>query len=198
MRNRALCRSAACLSVLVAPALVATPAAGNEFVPQLEALVDSQIQPILSDAALLAALRAQNERTNGLSQSEIEAMDQDWRAQVGAASQPLIDPVLSGPAADRLRAIREESDGVFTEVFVMDSVGLNVAASDVTSDYWQGDEAKWQATYAANASAPHFGEVELDDSTQTFQSQVSVTVRDPETGAAIGAATFGVNVELLQ
>ncbi|MEL7139274.1 MAG: hypothetical protein AAFP67_09510, partial [Pseudomonadota bacterium] len=148
--------------------------------------------------ALLAALRAQNERTNGLSQSEIEAMDQDWRAQVGAASQPLIDPVLSGPAADRLRAIREESDGVFTEVFVMDSVGLNVAASDVTSDYWQGDEAKWQATYAANASTPHFGEVELDDSTQTFQSQVSVTVRDPETGAAIGAATFGVNVELLQ
>lgn len=198
MRNRALCRNAAWLSVLVAPALVATPAAGNEFVPQLEALVDSQIQPILSDAALLAALRAQNERTNGLSQSEIEAMDQDWRAQVGAASQPLIDPVLSGPAADRLRAIREESDGVFTEVFVMDSVGLNVAASDVTSDYWQGDEAKWQATYAANASAPHFGEVELDDSTQTFQSQVSVTVRDPETGAAIGAATFGVNVELLQ
>lgn len=186
------------LPAIAAPVLMAGHAPANEFAPQLEALVESQIVPVLSDEALLAALRAQNERNAGLSQAEIEAMDQDWRAQVGASSQPLIDPVLTGPAADRLRAIREQSGGVFTEVFVMDRVGLNVAASDVTSDYWQGDEAKWQATYAAGAMDPHFGEVELDDSTQSYQSQVSITVVDPETGDPIGAATFGVNVEMLQ
>ncbi|MEL6766557.1 MAG: hypothetical protein AAFP17_05205 [Pseudomonadota bacterium] len=193
-----LVAAAALLPVLAAPGLHTGSASANEFAPQLEALVASDIAPVLSDAALLEALRAQNARNAGLSQAEIEAMDKDWRAQVGAASQPLIEPVLSGPAAERLRAIREASGGIFTEVFVMDAVGLNVAASDVTSDYWQGDEAKWQATYAAGATDPHFGEVELDDSTQSFQSQVSVTVIDPETGDPIGAATFGVNVELLQ
>ncbi len=34
-----------------------------------------------------------------------------------------------------------------TEVFVMDARGLNVAASDVTSDYWQGDEEKFSETF---------------------------------------------------
>ncbi|MEM7499071.1 MAG: hypothetical protein AAF371_13900 [Pseudomonadota bacterium] len=181
-----------------ATAFSAGAAAANEFAPQLEALVQSQIEPILEDAALIAALREQNARTGGLSQAEIEAMDQDWRSQVGADNRPLIDSVLSAPASERLRAMRESSGGLFTEVFLMDGVGLNAAASDVTSDYWQGDEAKWQETYAANAETPYFGDVELDDSTQVFQSQVSVTIRDPETGDAIGAATFGVNLELLQ
>jgi hypothetical protein len=38
---------------------------------------------------------------------------------------------------------------MITEMFVMDAKGLNVGQSDVTSDYWQGDEAKWQKTYGA-------------------------------------------------
>ena len=86
---------------------------------------------------------------------------------------------------------------MFTEIFAMDDKGLNVAQSDVTSDYWQGDEDKWQQTYLVGAGAVHISEVELDDSTQTYQSQVSVTVVDPETNAPIGAITFGINVDAL-
>jgi hypothetical protein len=41
-------------------------------------------------------------------------------------------------------------------------------------------------------------EVEFDDSTQTYQVQVSISVADPDSGEAIGAITVGVNVELLQ
>ena len=78
----------------------------------------------------------------------------------------------------------------------MDAQGLNVAQSDVTSDYWQGDEAKWQETY--NTGNVHIGDVELDESTQTYQAQVSLPIFDPESNAVIGAATFGVNLELLQ
>jgi hypothetical protein len=79
----------------------------------------------------------------------------------------------------------------------MDDKGMNVALSDVTSDYWQGDEAKWQQTYLVGPDAVHIGDVELDESTQTYQSQVSITVVDPDTKAPIGALTFGVNVEAL-
>lgn len=176
--------------------LIATPALPNEFTPMLETLAATEIPEVLSSPALIEAIRAQNAKTAGLSEAEIIARDQDWRAQVGGASTPLIDEVLSGPAADHLRAAAEASGGVFTEIFVMDAVGLNVAASDVTSDYWQGDEAKWQQTFPTGQM--HIGDIELDESTQAYQSQVSVAVLDPDTGTPIGAATFGVNVEMLQ
>jgi hypothetical protein len=77
----------------------------------------------------------------------------------------------------------------------MDASGLTVAMSDPTSDYWQGDEAKWRETYPAGAGAVHVSEVDLDQSTQTYQSQVSLTVVDA--GEPVGAVTFGVNVEML-
>lgn len=84
-----------------------------------------------------------------------------------------------------------------TEVCIMDNKGLNVAVSDVTSDYMQGDEAKWQTTYGAGAGEIFIDEVEFDDSSETFQCQVSATVVDPDSGKAIGAVTFGINVEAL-
>ena len=36
-----------------------------------------------------------------------------------------------------------------------DNKGLNVGQSDVTSDYWQGDEAKWKKSYKMGAGAVH-------------------------------------------
>jgi hypothetical protein len=39
--------------------------------------------------------------------------------------------------------------------------------------------------------------VEFDDSTQFYQSQVSMPIRDPATGDLIGAITFGINVQSL-
>lgn len=183
---------------LALAATVALPAQANEFAPQLEELARTEIRSILNDPALIEAIRTQNGRTAGLSETEITSMDQDWRGQIGGGSAPLIDAVTKGPAADRLRAAQQASGGLFTEIFLMDAVGLNVAASDVTSDYWQGDEAKWQKTYAMGTDTPHIGDVELDESTQSYQSQVSVAVVDPDTGAPIGAATFGINVEFLQ
>jgi len=89
------------------------------------------------------------------------------------------------------------SNGAITEVFVMDAAGLNVTASDVTSDYWQGDEAKHQETFGFGAGAVYFSEVEFDESTQSYQAQVSLALTDPTTGEAIGAITVGLNADLL-
>ena len=79
----------------------------------------------------------------------------------------------------------------------MDAKGLNVGQSDVTSDYWQGDEDKWQRTYPVGPDALLIGEVEQDESTQRFQTQVSLSVVDPADGAVIGAVTVGIDVETL-
>ena len=129
-------------------------------------------------------------------QAHVDQLDAEWRAQVGGAASPVVDKVAGAPASARLAEIRDASQGLITEVILMDQVGLNVAVSEPTSDYWQGDEAKWSQTYLAGPGAVHVSEVELDESTQTYQSQVSLTVTDAS-GAAVGAITFGINVEYL-
>ncbi|MEL6318234.1 MAG: hypothetical protein AAFR16_11425 [Pseudomonadota bacterium] len=179
-------------------AVAATPAFAGEYDDALAALAQDKLRAIAADPAVVAAVREQNARTAALSADEIVALDKDWRAQVGGADTPLIDQVLSADASARLVAARDESEGMFTEIFAMDAKGLNVAASDVTSDYWQGDEAKWQETYLVGADAVHVSEVELDESTQSYQAQVSIAVVDPDTNAPIGAVTFGVDVEMME
>ena len=107
----------------------------------------------------------------------------------------MIDAVLGNDLSKFLTGIRDASEGLYTEIFVMDDKGLNVGQSDVTSDYWQGDEAKFTETFGKGAGAIHISEVEEDESTQRFQSQLSMTIEDG--GKPIGAVTIGVDVELL-
>lgn len=172
-------------------------ASANEFEAELMTLAKGQIAEIAASGNVVAAVKAQNTETSGYDQSKIDAMDKTWRAETDASDQPMIDKVLESPLSGYLADAQDASDGLFTEIFVMDARGLNVGQSDVTSDYWQGDEAKWQETFGAGAGAVHISALEEDDSTQTLQSQVSVTVVDPSSGAVIGAVTFGVNVEKL-
>ncbi|AXS42496.1 hypothetical protein D1F64_07040 [Breoghania sp. L-A4] len=177
--------------------LAVCSASANEFAPQLTELANGDIAAIAQSAEVVAAVKAQNAETSGYDQAKIDALDKQWRAEVGASDQPLISATLAKPASVFLAGKREASGGLFSEIFVTDAKGLNVAQSDVTSDYWQGDEAKWQKSFPMGAGAIHLGDVEQDESTQAYQSQVSMTVTDPDSGEPIGAITVGVNVELL-
>ena len=177
---------------------IALPVTASEYDDALRSIAQDRLEAIASEGFVIDAVRAMNDERAGYTQAEIDAQDQAWRAQVGAASAPLIDALMANSASQELAKIRDASDGLFTEIFVMGNKGLNVAASDVTSDYWQGDEAKWQETYQVGPGSVHISEVELDESTQTYQAQVSVTVADPDSSTAIGAITFGVNVEYLE
>jgi len=177
--------------------LVATTAAANDYAPAMQSYLDDNVAGWMEDAVIVDAIKAQNEAHAGLDAAKIEEMDQAWRAEVGASDTPTITPVLENAAAEFLRGKVAEAGGVVTEIFVMDMHGLNVAASDTTSDYWQGDEAKFQETYPNGGGSVFIDEVEFDESTQTFQGQVSVTITDPASGEAIGAMTLGLNAEAL-
>lgn len=160
-------------------------------------LVNSRIKGWVSDPMLVNAIKTQNSNHSGLTQSNIDTLDKKWRAETGATNKPLIDDLLSRPASKKLAGYKNDGEGLFTEIFVMDNRGLNVAQSDATSDYWQGDEAKWKKTYLAGPDAVFIDEVEFDESTQTYQAQVSLAIADPDSGSVIGAITIGVNVDLL-
>ncbi len=166
----------------------------HEFAEPLTALAQGEIKDIASNPVLIAAIVAQNATTSGYDQAKIDALDTQWRAEVDAASKPLIDATLASDASVYLAGVQEESAGKFTEIIATDAKGLNAAQSTISSDYWQGDEDKFTKSFGAGPNAVFLSEVEEDESTQTFQSQVSVTIVDPATGEAIGSLTVGVDL----
>ena len=192
-------RSIPLAAVGLATALAAPGAAAVEIDHEgpVRALVENGLRAQVTTEAILAAVRVQNAKHAGLGQADIDAMDAQWRAEVESGGGPLTESVLGAATSEQLRAVQAAHQGMVTELFVMDDRGLVVGESDLTSDYWQGDEAKWRKTYGDGAEAIFVDEVEMDESTQTLQSQVSFTLVDPATGEAVGAVTAGVNVEML-
>ncbi|MFT5506468.1 MAG: hypothetical protein ACI8XC_004196 [Gammaproteobacteria bacterium] len=180
--------------------LVSAFLSGNAFADQmtedLTNLARQSIKEWLGSPIVLNQVKAQNSKHNGMSESDIITLDKKWRAETNASDQPMISSMLGTELSGYLSQVKEDSAGLYTEIFVMDSLGMNVGQSDVTSDYWQGDEAKWQQTYLKGADAIHIGEVELDESSQQLQVQLSLPVVDTS-GNVIGAVTVGVNVDAL-
>ena len=177
--------------------LIASPGQDGVYRVPLEAYARGELSKWLNDPALIDAIKLQNTRHTGLTEDEVIALDQQWRSEAGAGGGPLISELLSHPVSAWLRDQQTATAGFVTEVFVMDDKGLNVAQSVETSDYWQGDEAKWKETYQVGPDALHISDVEFDDSTGFYQSQASLAIKDPASGAVIGAITFGINVQNL-
>lgn len=164
---------------------------------QLSRYLENDIRTWASDPVIVSAINAQNERTAGIDQATIDEQDAVWRADVIARVMSLVDSVVDTPTSDFLRNQVSQSGGIVTEVFIMDAQGLNVAASAPTSDYWQGDEAKFTETFPRGEGAYHYSELEFDESTGTVQTQISLAITDPATGEVIGAMTVGVDVAKL-
>ncbi len=185
------------LAVSLLASTLAFPAFAEEaYVAQVKAYMHDDIKPWLSDAIVINAIKAQNKEHAGLNDADIEKLDQKWRAEVDGAGTEMIDGVLSNELSAFLKEKAEASNGLITEIFIMDNKGLNVGQSTVTSDYWQGDEGKFHKSYGAGANALFVDEAQKDESTQQVQSQASMTISDAD-GNPIGAITVGINLDEL-
>lgn len=162
----------------------------EELPPQVNELI-----PVLkkwgSDATLISAVKAQN--AEGLSLDDIKRRDKSWRATEGLDAE--MQGMLASAAGKKLAEL-EKSKPYFFELFLMDNQGANVSMTNKTSDYWQGDEAKWQESFKGGKGAVHIGDIEFDESAQDYLVQVSVPVMDA--GNAIGAITIGINLDELE
>jgi len=191
--NRAILSGAFVFALL----LPVTASADMKHEQALKDLVETQLRAIAENPVVIGALTQQNAANGSLAQAEIDKLDKQWRAEVEGQDKSLINQVLANDLSSYLKQVSNQAGGLYTEIIVMDGKGLNAGQSAVTSDYWQGDEDKWSKTYAAGPDAVFVDEVEMDESTQMLQSQVSFTVVDPATKQVIGAITFGVNLDQL-
>lgn len=151
-------------------------------------LANTELAKLGSDPVIVSAVKSENAR--GKTLAEIQKKDEEWKATAGIVDY--MKAIMDSDCGKYLRKI-QESTPYFSEIFVMDNQGANVAMTDKTSDYWQGDEAKFKKSFNGGAGAVFVDKVKFDDSTQAYLAQVSVPVRDGD--KVIGAITIGVDID---
>lgn len=144
---------------------------------------------------IIAAIRSQNRRHQHLTIPEIMKLDQQWLDERETQARPLIDQVTSTELSQRLAEQQLDSNGLITEIIVTDRFGLNVGVSEITTDYWQGDEAKFSEAFFNRTNAIYEGQLEYDQSTQGYQVHISSQIRDPASDEIIGVLIIGLDIQ---
>jgi hypothetical protein len=177
------------ISVVLAAAFVMTPvlASAQSVGVREAALARIQLaRAMAADPEILKAVVAKN--ASGETGDEIQRRDKEWMQN---PQFPLRKTLSENACAQRLRELTK-ADASVVEVIVMDKNGANVCVSRVTTDYWQGDEAKFQKTFGADKEV-YVAEPTFDQSTGVFAIQLSVLIRDGQT--KVGALTLGLRVK---
>jgi hypothetical protein len=154
-------------------------------------LANSTLADLGTDPVIVKAVKKENAKRKSLAQ--IQDMDKKWKATPGIADY--MQSMMDSECGRHLRSIQSGST-IYAEIFAMDNKGANVAMTDKTSDYWQGDEAKFKKSFNNGKGAVFVDDVEFDDSSQAYLVQVSVPVKDGD--AVIGAITFGIDMDKVQ
>jgi hypothetical protein len=157
--------------------------------------VDKYMSEVVSLAVnapeVIAAVAEQNAANTGLTPDRIEGLDRQWRAERKVNGGPLSNAKMFNPSSEYLKGFKTAANGPILEIFIMDNKGLNVAQTDPTSDYMQGDEDKWQKTFGAGPWMSFVDKPEVADGKRTVQ--VSTTLVDND--EAIGAMTVTLDLE---
>lgn len=163
--------------------------------PQEQQLI---LQRVLPQAQALArrqdvqqALRAAKQQR--WTEQQILQQDQQWIEEVELGIATLAKQMLQSPLSMQLQQFQQSANGQIAEIILMDVQGRNVAISEITSDFWQGDETKYQQVFGTKQSY-FLDEVQFDASTARFLTQLSIPVIAAD-GRQLGVLTLGLDVE---
>ncbi len=121
---------------------------------------------------LVEAVVAQN--AENLQMDEILARDKAW--QGSPDNDPSKLHMLGSPASLLLKEL-VKGNGGYTEAFLIDIQGANVAVASLTSDYWQGDEDKFIQVMQVPEGKVVIGLMEWDKSSKSNSIQIAVPVK---------------------
>ncbi len=181
-------KKAASILTLFTLLFMAVSGFAEEAPKKIVDLANGELAKFGNDPIIIKAVKAQNAK--GLALADIQKLDETWKATPGLAD--FMTALMTSECGKYIKNIQASKD-YFAEIFVMDNQGANVAMTDKTSDYWQGDEAKFKKSFNNGSGAVFVDEVEFDESSQGYLVQVSVPVMSG--GKAIGAITFGIDLD---
>lgn len=157
----------------------------------VKAFAKQKLLPLCTNEVFVKEVKAQNATKAAL--AEIQALDKQW---MDAEDElPIQKEKLNNDCAKEVKKVAGDL-GVVTEMFVMDDQGANVGQNTLTSDYWQGDEPKWQKSFNGGAGGIDVSARKFDKSANAEDQKISLPIFD-ENGAAIGAVCIGLAVDKL-
>jgi hypothetical protein len=160
----------------------------TELAPEVQAFISEKLAPLMTNKVFVAEVTKQNALARSL--SEIQQICAEWSA--AESEMPIMREMLTNATANELRSVLKDLPQV-GEVFVMDNQGANVGQNGLTSDFWQGDEAKWKKSFNEGKGGIDVGKASLDKSTNEVLQQVSLPIIN-EKGEVIGAVCIGLRI----
>lgn len=164
--------------------LMASPVVAEEVAVQDSwGCLGASVVALAQNDALVLAARYYNE-----SPPDVHTMDAQWPSLT--KDDEALAQVLDHPVAALMRTtIRQIS--IQGEGFLMGANGGLVAATDKTTDFWQGDESQFSEAIGLAPGSLHLeGDIE-DDSSHSMLIKVSTPVYDPATQKNIGVLMLG-------
>ena len=161
-----------------------------EIAQQLEASVEN-MQATATQFEEFAA--SSNDLHVGASQeilNQIIEVDGRWRA--ADDDNLLIRSVTENEFANELREFQEAFPG-HVELFVTDKFGANIAATNRTTDYYQGDEEWWQVAYSQGQGNIYIGQPEFDESIQVYSLILAIPLTFEGEIAGVFRSTLDVS-----
>jgi hypothetical protein len=159
--------------------------------PELREFIKERLLPLCRNEVFVREVRVQNGRQRSL--EDLKRIDRAW---VEAAHElPIQSNSVRNPCAAEIRRL-VRTHPALGETIVMDNQGANVGQNELTGDYFQGDEAKWQRSFNEGRGGIYIGRQRRDPSTGALFQHVGLPIIDP-TGEAIGAICFAVDLNRL-
>ncbi|MEW6600666.1 MAG: ATP-binding protein [Nitrospirota bacterium] len=129
-------------------------------------------------------------------QSYITNKDRDWISTPAGETTPFMHTIIDNPQSKELREKIQFYEGetghkIFSEVFVTNKYGANVAQTGKTSDYRQDDENWWQATKREGLFVK---DVAYEDSAGVYSTDIGLRIDDRQ-GKFIGVMKVVLNIE---
>lgn len=158
------------------------------------------LQSWVNSPELAITVVAQNKKHQTSEFSQLMALDDRWKAEFQQRQPKFSASVIQNNLSQHLRELKQQQPGLITEIIVVDAYGFNVAISDMTSDYWQGDEDKYLQVMNQPKNTLFFDAVRYDESSRRFQVQVSVPLYQSaaevgESSQSIGVITLGLDID---
>lgn len=184
------------LAFLVPVAALTIVTSRNEskaYVKAIEKCTNS-IENLVSVDLIYEAIDSGNMKHEYFSLAEIEEYDLAW--QQTSSNTNIKAEILETEASQYLADLKDGNPKI-AEIFVTDIYGLNAAQSNLTSDFYQADEAWWQDTYSNGEGKTHYGEIEFDESAYQWSVPVYIPLRDEE-GGIVGILKASLDVNKLR
>jgi len=153
------------------------------------------LETLARTPSLVEAVKQANLDRASLTETDIAALDKEWQDK-NPAIEPTIQEIESNNLTGYLKEfIQQNPDEI--EVFVTDIKGLNIAMTNRTSDFLQGDEGWWKSTFAEGKGSSFIAAVEYDDSSKAYAMNLGVPIYDKESQKVIGVLRGTLDVSLL-